>query len=418
MEGQGSAPTLKRSLNLTDLVLIGIGTILGTGGFNFIGEAVKDGGPMFPAALAIVSVLFQGASKVYDVAYRAFKTNTAESDAVESVFGPFASLLTSVSILGFNIFAVSTLLVKTASRIFPQGKWHGQVSLALMVLTTMTGVALKGIDVNKEFIGFFSSIIVVLLTLASGIGLFEGFLGGGPGPAAYPASLRSVPSFTKSVLFFYFIFSGFDDLIKFTEEAKNPDDDVPRSFYLSNAISTLLTVGVSYAFLHVLTLKKYGGTGGAPVPTENALGVILESALGPPVANIVEMLSHILIIATAFVSFLAVTRYMFSMAELHDKKDKTEETFMSGRLGWLQAVNENKAPWKAILAAFVLIAGGILLNHTEHLVQLTDSFLTFIMVSVSAAVSVMQWKKGKVPWIEGATTLGFAGIFFSCCWPF
>jgi amino acid transporter len=425
-----SAPhTLQRALDLKDLVAFGVASIMGSGGFNLIAEGVKAGGPLFPAAIGLVAALFQGASKVYDEAYKTFKSNTAEGDVVKQEFGSATSTLTSFSILGFNVFSVSTILVFAAKNIFPQGKWHGQIGLAIAVLALMSGLSLKGIELNKEVIGFFSACIVLLLAFASSIGLVEAFGPSGPGLTAFPAALNSTPSLLKSILYFYFVLSGFDDLIKFVEETKNPDCDIPRSFYLSNSISTLLTIGVAFAFTHVLTMRggrgQAGGGAGA-VPTHNAIGLVVESALGRPSAKIVYWLGIFLMLVTAFVSFLAVSRYLYGLGEQvpHAKEgaDPTSSpapapTPLQRALLWLQDLNAEKVPWRSVLMTFGLITAGILINHTETLVIVTDFFLTLVMGTVAAAVTKMRWTRGETPWVEGATTLGFLGILSTYIFP-
>lgn len=409
--GDTAAPPptqLQRALGLQDLVAFGIASIMGSGGFNLISEGVVQGGRWFPAAITIIAALFQGASKAYEEAYKAFKSNTAESDVVQQQFGSWASKLTGISILGFNIFSVSTILVFAAKNIFPAGKWHGQIGVALLILSAMFGFSLKGIELDKTVIGIFSACIVALLAFASAIGLVEGFGPNGTPPDAWPAALNKTPSFLNSVLFFYFVLSGFDDLMKFVQESKDPDKDIPRAFYLSNGISTVLTVGVAYAFVHVLTMRK----GGGPIPTNNAIGLVLESALGPPTATAVYWLGIFLMLSTAFVSFLAITRYIYSLADKIDSYSTDDEKAgpFNRFLHWLQDLNSAAVPWRSVLFTFVLISIGILMNHTETLVKFSDFFLTLVMFTVTAAVTKMRLSKGEVPWIEGATATGFLGL--------
>lgn len=397
---------LDRVLGLTDLVAFGVASIMGSGGFNLISEGIVNGGPWFPAAIGLIATLFQGASKVYSEAYAAFKSNTAETDIVKQEFGSGTAAFTGLSILGFNIFSVSTILVFAAKNMFPKGTWSGQIGVAILILAAMTGFSLKGIELNKQVIGFFSACIVGLLAFASSIGLVEGLGPTGTAPDAYPDALSKTPNFATSIFFFYFILSGFDDLMKFTEETKDPDRDIPRSFYISNALSTLLTVGVAYAYVHVLTLQRRG----QPLHTENAIGHIIESALGKPSAEIIYWLGIFLMLITAFVSFLAVTRYLYGLG------DQKHPGRVGDILQWLQDLNAEKVPWRSVLMTFGLTAAGILMNHTHTLVRVSDLFLTLTMLTVSGAVTKYRWSKtGRVPWIEGLTAAGFAALLVECC---
>ncbi len=408
LNGKDDQPKeLKRALGLWDLTAFGVASIMGSGGFNLISKGVIEGGPWFPVALLLVALLFMGASKIYEEAYKLYKSNTTESDIVRDQIGQWAADLVSVSIMGFNVYSISTILVYAAQNIFPNGSWTGQVGFATLILSAMTGFSLKGIELNKSLINFFSATIIAILTFATGIGLVQGFGPSGTPPDAFPSVLKTTPNFVQSILFFYFTLSGFDDNMKFVEEAKNPDQDIPKSFYLSNGISAALTAGVAYAFVHVLTLMR-------KPPSQyvtNALGVIIESALGKPSSQIVYVLGIFLMLTTAFVSFLAGSRYLYSLVE--DTKGAEAKEWLK----WLDDLNSNNVPWRAILLSSGLVVSGLLLNHTQNLVRISDFFLTLVMFTVGAAVTKARWTKGEIPWIEGLTTAGFAGLLSTCCIP-
>jgi amino acid transporter len=273
----------------------------------------------------------------------------------------------------------------------------------------MSVFSLQGIDMNKEVIGFFSGAVTVLLVLASAIGLFEGFGPGGTDVDVWPSSLNKTPDFFQSILFFYFILAGFDILMKFVEESKDPKGDIPRSFYVSNATATLLTAGVAYAFVHALTLKSY-----TKASMHNIMGLIFESFLGPPAGTIIHWVSILLMIATAFVTFLGTTRYIYSIGE-ECSKGKHKEIIHEGWGSWIKELNDAKVPVKTVYITLALVSLGLLINHTSKLVRLSDFFLTLVMFTVAAAVTRRQALAGSVPLIEGATAAGFFALLLTCC---
>lgn len=407
-----AAQGLEKVLGFWDLTSFGIASILGSGGFNLISKGVIDGGPAFPLALGGVVALFQGASKVYEEAYKAFKTNTSESDIVESIFGRGIAKLTAIFILLFNIFSISTILVFAAKTIVSEGKWQGQVGVALLILGTMTAGSMRGIEFSKEVINFFTMCTLGLLLLGTGIGLWEGFGPTGTPPDAFPTSLMPVQNLPESILFFYFILSGFDDIMKFVEESKNPDKDIPNAFYWSNRFSAILVLGIAYAFVHMLTLKLYKNP-----PTENVVGLILETALGSKSARVVHIISIFLMVATAYVSFLSMSRYLYSLSE-KAKEDTDMHPLLAKVLQWFNVLNENRSPSRAVLFTSLLSGLAILINHTTLLVRFADVFSILTILIVSFSVCVMRARKGELPWIEGATAGGLVWILSACCWPF
>lgn len=379
---------LKRSLGFNDLLLFGVASIMGSGGFNLIGDGIIAGGSQFPLALGSTTLLFQGLSRVYQQAYNAFRTNTSESDIIEQQFGTITSKISEIAIISYNIIAVSTILIICAKLLFPKGSWSGQISFALIVLALMTGFSLQGIDMNKEAINFFSYTIIALLAFASIIGGMEF----GQNGNSLPASMNSTPDFAKSFIYFYFVLAGFDALMKFSQEAVDPDKNIPRSFYTSNALSTILTAGVCFSFLVVFSNHKFH-------ENENIVARIVASALGNSAGEVVGLLSIFLMIVTGFIAFLTTTRYMFGLG-----KD----------LAILKELNENKVPWVSVLVTFIIATLGILVNNVFTLVKFSDITMTVTLLLVSAAVTRSQIMKGVAPIVEGITTLSLGAILFVC----
>ena len=386
-------PVLQRALTFEHLVGFGIASIMGSGGFNLIGDAIIAGGRQFPLALGLISALFQGTSLIYQEAYSEFKTNTSESDIVEKELGELAANVSSTSILLYALISTSVILVICSKLLFPEGSWSGQISFAFLLLSGMTTAALQGIELNKHIVTIAGLSIACLLIFATMIGLVE--MGTKGLPAKFPQSIDVKSSLVHSLLYFYFVLAGFDTLMKFAEESKDPDRDLPRAFYTSNAISTLLTIGICIAFLVVFTTHRFNDN-------ENIVAKIVGTMLGKNAEQVTGFVSVIAIIVTGFVCFLAATRYMFTMASTNPILESLRE------------LNPEKAPWKMIAIATVVIAVGVLNNNIFSLVKLSDILLTITLLMVSLSVTKMQAAKGKIPIIEGLTTAGLTALLSAC----
>lgn len=378
-------PSLKKTLSLYDLVFFGIASILGSGGFNLVGEAVMKGGDAWPAALAIASAVFMGSAKTYEEAFNAFKTNTAESDFVNKIFGENSSLVTISAVMLWNILSISTILVVCSHMLFPEGAWIGQITFALMLLGLMGFFSLKGLDVNKETINAFSAVLVVVLGGVSFLGASGVMQKGIPSVPAIPEK-----SFVASLLFFYFILAGFDALIKFTEETKDPKN-VPRSFYISNLLSIALVLGICLAFVTTVDMRRLW-------KFDNGIGEILHKFLGGNTKMIVTYFAVLYMIITTFVTFLATTRYLFGLGDVYKGLD------------FMKVVTEAKVPINAVLFTLSTAALGIIVNHKESLVRAADFGLSALLLMVAAAATKSVVSQGKIPWIEATTTVGLAGF--------
>lgn len=379
---------LDKTLSLRDLILFGVISIFGSGGFNLIGHAIAQGGNYWPLSLGAAAALFLGSSKTYEEAYNEFKTNTSESDFLEKIFGPPASYLTIISILIFNIFSMATILTLCVRLLVPNAPWLIQSTLAVSIVGFMGFFSLKGIKANKEIVNISSGILVFILSCLSLLG-FGGVFQNGIGNVPLVIQEQSL---TQSFLYFFYILAGFDVLIKFSEETKDPGD-IPRSLYISNIIAIIFVSGLSLAVVNFTNLKNVK-------PLEGAIGYILNNISGLNVKGYFSVIAVFFMIVTMFVVFLATTRYIFSLGEKYEKKALT-------------VLNENKVPSLPIIATTAVVSATVFINHFGTLVSIADLALGGFLFLVAAGATKYKYDKGQVPVIEGLTASTFVGVFIA-----
>jgi amino acid transporter len=185
--------------------------------------------------------------------------------------------------------------------------------------------------------------------------------------------------------------AGFDVLVKFSEETKDPAD-VPRSFYISNILAIIFILGLSLAVLNFSDLKK-------AKPLERAVGFMLNNLTGLNIRHYFSVIAVFFMIITMFVTFLATTRYIFSLGEKYES------------LKFMTKLNENKVPTVPILATTAVVGATVLINHFNTLVSIADLALGGFLFLVAAAATKFKYDKGEAPIVEGLTATGFIGIF-------
>lgn len=380
---------LDRALTLTDLTLFGIASIVGSGGFNLVGKAVRAGGSWWPVAFLISATLLMGAAYAYSEAFASSGKNTAESDIVASAFGPVGEGASICAILLFNIVSISAILVFCAQLLIPGHSWISQVGVSLAALGGMAGFSLAGIELNRVSIDVVAYVMVAVLAGTASLGLY--------GLAAGPVSPSpTASSFTTSLLMIFFILAGFDNNMKFAEEAVD-QADIPRSFFTSNVISFVLVAGVALAIQHFLPNLTAGNE-------SNALGHLFSTFAGSWTLEPTKYLMIAFMLTTTFVVFLSQTRYLFGLGE----KFST--------LSALKEVNSASVPYITVALVTVLAGLAILINHTETLVRLSDVGVIGLLGLVAAATSIMDWRVGSLAssLVNGATAVGFTGLMGVC----
>lgn len=388
---------LTHTLTLLDLTLFGILSIMGSGGFNLIGSAVRSGGRWWILAYAMSAVLLLGASHTYSRAILHTKHgNTLESDIVEAMFGQYAGALSATGILVFNIVSISVILVLCSHILFPNGTWLGQIIFALMILAGMTALSLQGIDTNRDTINTMGFALLIVLSSAAVLGYVGLFLHKGSGGNRDQDQPFNMRPFRTSMFLFFFILAGSDVLAKFTEEANDPAD-IPRSFFTSNIVSDILTFGIASAFA-----TWVARTSTAHANTELAFEHMLGYFLGGSVEEGFKYVVVFFLIATTFVVFLAISRYLYGLGKTTNIR----------ALSSLNSLNEQNVPYVAVGVIAVLSAIGILNNHTDTLVMVSDLGLIMTLLLVSAAATVADWGSGETvsAIVSGITTAGFGGF--------
>ena len=376
---------LKQTLTLTDLTLFGVASIMGSGGFNLIGHGVRSGGSCWPLAAALAATLVMGSAWTYASAFARFKTNTSESDILRTALGVEAEDIGSLAILVYSVASIVVILVICSQLLLPTGTWVTQTGLTIGILATMTTVALFGIDVDKAIIMPMTWGLIGTLLVACGFGMTHG-----PVPTM---PVLTPKNFLHSLWMFFFVLIGFDALMKFVEEAKDPAD-IPTAFYLSNGISTLLTFGVATAIATWIRL--------IPATEGMAIESLFALFVGPWFRTPFIWIVIAFLLITTFIVFLATSRYLFGLGE------------KGGALAPF-AATENNVPWVSILSVFSAAAGVSMINNVEHLVMITDFGFSIIGGLVATAACVADWRDGLVgsALVDGGVAAGFVAMLLT-----
>ena len=374
---------LLKTLSLSDLVLFGISNILGSGGFNLVGNAIKDGGIYFPLTLLLSGALFTGSANSYTYAHDTFKKNISETLLIESSFGEVGKNMSVFSILFYNIFATSTILIFCSKLLFPNGTYIGQVSFALILLLLMCFSAFQRLEFNKEIINKFSIGIVGLLSFIT----FLGF--GGLAASVQPKFPKDINLY-ESFLYFFFVLAGHDTLIKFSEETKNPED-IDKSMYLSILISVVLTAGLCLGA--VVWIGDFN-----TINVNDIIADIFDKTLNHNIGKYITIIAVTFMLSTTFLGFLATIRYLYGIPE------------NIPALEFIKKGGDGKVSNRSILIVTIASLLAIFINHTSSLVELTDIALVITLLLVAAASFVDKHKKGNLSIVDGLTTAGFTSV--------
>jgi APA family basic amino acid/polyamine antiporter len=264
---------LKKDLGTWDLIVFGIGVIIGTGIFVLTGrQAALNAGPAIAlsfllagVACALAALCYAEFASTVPVAGSAYTFSYATlGEIVAWIIGWDLALE-----LGLGVAVVAQGWAAYAAQLFslPESIAGGRPNWAAMfIVALLTGLAVVGTKLSGRFTGVLVviKIAVVLFVIFAGLFYVTGANYRPFVPPARPAEGGAGASRTlleaifglaptqfgvmgivaaASVVFFAYI--GFDIVATTAEETRNPQHDVPRGILGSLAICTVLYMAVS-----------------------------------------------------------------------------------------------------------------------------------------------------------------------------
>jgi len=248
---------LKRTVGVPGAVLLGLGSILGTGIFVSVGIAVEAAGPSIVAAVAIAALVavcnglnsaqlaaahpVSGGS--YEYGYRYLNPALGFSAGWLFVLAKTASAATAA--LGFAAYLLGALGVT--------GRWP-LLALASGLAVAMTAIVLGGLRRSN---------VLNALLVAGSLGVLALFVATGlPRLGAMPGNLwpGGAPGMLEAAALMFVAYTGYGRIATMGEEIHEPARNIPRAMVI-----TLVLSAVIYLLVALALVPAGGNFGSAPL---------------------------------------------------------------------------------------------------------------------------------------------------------
>ena len=394
---------LKRELGLGEAILLGLGSILGTGVFVSLGIAAGITGPS-----VLLAILFAGGLACCNA------LSSAQLAAAHPVSGGtyeygYQFLNAPMGFLAGWFF----LLAKSASAATAALGVTGYVlsglnlpleigtQLAAVVTLLLTGIVWAGLRRSNQV----NTVIVSLTLLALLAFIVCGLLGtvGAETPIMQRAFFegKSAPEhvsrFLEATALLFVAFTGYGRIATMAEEVKNPKRTIPQAILLTLVFSTILYLGVAWAAVGIMGTEELSAatlSTGAPLQiASEQLGISFLPELiflGAITAMLGVLLNLI----------LGLSRVYLAMARRGD---------MPKSLAILSSTNQS--PSAAILTAGGVISVLVLIGD----IKTTWSFSAFTVllyyaITNAAALKLTPEIRLYPRWVSWVGLLGCLGL--------
>lgn len=394
---------LRREVGLGGAILMGLGSIVGTGVFVSIGVAAGIAGPAVVLAIAGAALVAtaNGLSSAqlaashpvsggtYEYGYRYLSPTLGFVAGWMFLCAKSASAATAA--LGFAGYLLNTLQADAGSWLVPA---------ALITVVLLTGVVLSGMKrSNLVNTGIVSLTLLALgfFVLAGlpvvhehGLARFRPFFGGG----------GDVASVLHATALMFVAYTGYGRIATLGEEVREPRRTIPRAVICTLALSMLLYISVG-----TVAVGTIGAEGFAAATVETAAPLeVAARALAVPGASWVLALGAMTAMLGVLLNLiLGLSRVLLAMGRRRD---------MPGPLARLDA--RGTTPWLAVLATGGIVAGIASVGS----VRTTWSFsaftvLVYYALTNLAALRIPSEHRRYPRWVAVA---GLAACLFLAFW--
>ncbi len=292
---------LKRELGLFEITLSGVGIILGAGIYALIGKAAALAGNAVWLSFAFSSLVAVFTGLSYAELSSMFPKASAEYEYTRSAFGRRLAFIIGWLIIFSGIIGASTVALGFGGY-FNSFFSVPPVISGLILIIALSFLLFYGIKESAWF--------AVIATLIETAGLVLIIYIGLPylGEVDYfemPYGLEGV--FQASALVF-FAYTGFESIVKLSEETKSPEKTIPRGLLLAILISIILYILVAVSAVSVVGWEKLG-TSGAPFAD------LAFTAMGSRASILLSAIALFATANTVLLMLLGASRIMYGMAD-------------------------------------------------------------------------------------------------------
>lgn len=374
--------SLRRELTRGDLIMLGLGNIVGAGIFVITSKLIFYGGNYTIFAIIIVSILSLIMGYVYIKLYEKYKTETVEYEAIRDNMGNIAGKSSLFLIYFYAIVSCVTItvaLTKYATHngyFVNQHQWDKIISMGL--ITIMCFINYRGITISKIVANTIGGSMLIMLVGIIVIGVIT-YLGYGVQDMAAHTVVQTIQpdpknGFIIATILSIFLFNGYDIIVKMSAETKDVRD-TGKATMASIGITSIIYICVIGTVLYILGIQ------GAST-TYHPLSLVYEKMNMGSNSHMITKISYIIggfvMFNTAFISLLGGTRFLYGLVK-HKPK--------------ISHISRYQTPDVVILTTFVLAIGLSYIHNEVILAILTNFTVIIILILLNISYLRIQWKR-------------------------
>jgi len=364
-------PTLRRTLNVWQVSIAGVGVILGAGVYALIGPAAAHAGNALWLAFVVSGIAAGLTAFSYARLGARQPRNSPEFQYTALAFGPRVGFVAGWLMLAADLLAAATVALGF-------GGYLGHLAGIPILAGSLGLLAVVGVVMQ---LGIGQSVgLAVALTAIEAAGLvFIAVIGVPswlePDLLEAPRGLSGVWS-AASLIFFAYL--GFDELGNLAEEMHEPERNLGRALFIAMIGSTAIYVLVAVSAVALVPWRELAASS-AP------LALVAGRVLGPRADAALSLVALAATANTVLLLLVASARSVYGMASAG---------VLPSALG---RVGRRATPWVATVAVLSITAALLFVGSLAEVAALTDGAVlaSFALVNASLAWLACRGRTGR-----------------------
>lgn len=391
--GSAAGQKLKRAIGGRQLLVYGLGSMLGTGVYALIGKAAAVlGGAVWMAFLvAMIAALLTGISYA-SIASRDPRAGGAAYATQRAYRVPWLSYVVGLTVLSSGLASIATQAKVVAENVntlihldFGFSVLSSPAEILLLgigFLCLVAAVVFRGISTSVWLNTAFTTIAGLGLLIVIGTGMpfwGQADLLHAPVTPANPAGDITLVLLLQGSILTFFSFLGFEDMLNVAEEVERPERNMPFAIIGAMLIASAIYVAVAVTVVSVVPWNELAI---APAP----LMLVVERAAPWFPAVGFTVITIAAVSNTALVNYVMGSRLLYGMAR---------QGLLPAALGKVHA--RRQTPHVAIGALLIVILAMQFAGDISQLASATVLLLLLVFVLVNGALIILKLREGDIP---------------------
>jgi APA family basic amino acid/polyamine antiporter len=363
---------LRRSLNLIETTLAGIGIILGAGVYALVGAVADQAGSGIWLSFVIAAVVASVIGLCYAELASMFPHSGADHEYTRQALGPRPAFVVGWLVVIGNVIAAATVALG----------FGGYLSTFVDVSPTVAAIVALAVAMVIAFIGVEETIkVMIVATLVEVAGLVLVIAIGVPHlPDADLLILdKGAAGVLSGAALVMFAYIGFNEIATLAEEAENPTRTIPMAIVFSIAITTALYILVALSAVSILGAD-------ALAASDAPLAEVAREVLGDRASDLVAIIALFSTANTMLLLLVAASRMIYGMA-----RSEALPRF----LGWVYP--RRQTPVRAIAISMLLASAFALTGKLAFVAGATNFAVYVAFAAICISLVVLRYKLPESP---------------------